>query len=315
MSEAASAAPMPEASAETPEANSAQGGAPAAKSNNPGVQAVLDGNKKPEAPAKETQAEKRFRLAGKVDGKEEVWEGTESEMLARLQKGSAADKRMAQAAEERKKHDARKEAIKKDPNALWKMAQEEFGIEDIDTLAEQRLLEKYKLQEMSEEQKAAYDKDQRLKAYEAQEQERKAQEEARQREEAETHQWKRIEADFTQALEKTGLPGSMEMLRSMAEIAQMNLKYDLELTPDQMAAEVKDREEQAAKKYQARFASKAGEDLLGSLGDEVTEKVRQALLARAKGKKTQTQAAKPLTPKAEETKPMTREEWRKYLRS
>lgn len=269
-------------------------------------------------PAVTTPTEpKRFQLKGKVDGTEKVWDLDEAGIVARLQKAEASEARMREAAEIRKAEEARRERIKKDPFAVLK---EDYGVENFEELAEARLAEKYRKELMSDQERQQYELQEKLKAFEARENEAKEKEVQARRAAQEEKIFKQTEQTFTEALAKTGLPGDMKMLAMMAEIGQVNLKYGLDLTPEQMAAEVKDR----LKGSMAPLKALKGDTLLQHLGEDVVEEVRQTLLARARGKVGQPATAQPPAappaqkPEVDEDgfprKMNSMREWRKFLK-
>jgi|SRR5579859_7499529 len=246
------------------------------------------------AEAKKEVERRKYKL--RVDGGEQELALSDDEISVRLQKGLAADKRMAEAAEIRKQFAAFREAVKRDPFGVLK--DPAFGI-DLEAEAEKRLADKYRqqLREAQIAQAQTEEEKQRLKLQsDLDERERKLkeyadkekvwQEDQAQRAQAEMDQrvFQEIESDFMEALQAEGITKSYETLYMMAEIARLNLDHGIELTPRQMAAEVRGRvEAQNSKLEQAVRSGLQGQDLLDYLGESTVKAVLQAAKAKLRG--------------------------------
>lgn len=296
MSDAPAAAPSsaPSAPASTP-TPSAPTSAPA-----PTSQASSTPTPTPSAqPTPATPEKQKFKL--KVNGQEKELELSHEELIQRLQKDEAAELRMQRAAEQEKKFAARDEALKKDP---LKYLSDELKLENLDAIIEDRLAEKYRLEAMSEEERRQVELTKKLEHYEKQE--AKRQEEVKQQEykAAVDRAFQDRERLYTDALSKSGLEGNMELLATMAQIDLQLLEHNeglppeeqINLTPEQLAAEAKARFEKPMAAYKGKLAKLEGEALLSELGKEVVDRVLKASLAKL-GTASAAKALKPAAPK------------------
>jgi hypothetical protein len=226
----------------------------------------------------------KIRLAGKVDGQEFAEELTQEELVARYQKMKAADKRLAEAAEQRKQLETKLARLKQNP---WDALKED-GL-DLRALAIQKLAEEFQAEQLKAQDPKEYeklqlqrqleDRDKQIKEYESRV---KAEQEAQVVAQARTE----IMETYGSALQKTGLPINEETAAKMIEIGIMNLEHGIDLTPEQLAAETRayfeGLETKAAERVKGRYTSLKGEDLVKELGDDVVKEVQRVLLARAR---------------------------------
>jgi hypothetical protein len=281
------------------------------------------GSEKP-APDAQTEAQKaaerrKYRL--KVDGQEREEELSDEEIAVRLQKGYAADKRMAEAAEIRKANKELRELAKKDRRALLK---ELGGIEDVDAWIEQEYAQRIKKELMPEPERKQLEIQQRAEAAErrAAELEARIQAEAQSRQDAVLAQ--QIEETYTQAFKVAGLDWSPENVEAMGRKHLEYLEMGVDLTPQQLAAEVKaditGRERGLEEKYRAKLASLDGAQLLEFLGQDVLKKALRASVDKFKAPPPALNQAEPVQqkPSDDADKPrrriITEAEWRKQFR-
>lgn len=325
------AAPAPATSAPAAPATPApQGAAPgatapaAAKRPLPGAPSVA-GSATPAAaptePAAPKPPEKRkFKL--KVDQQEVEEELSDDEVTVRLQKGRAAERRMQEAAQIRKEFAELKALAKSDPALLLK---ELAGLEDPDAWAEQRLAAKWKRDVMPEAERKAEDQAKELEGYKA----KIAAFEAEKTQAAEAKQMAALEAQteaaFKRAFEVSGLPWTPEHLDAFGKIALEALDYNMDLTPEQMAAEVKaqlgKQDNESTERAKTKLLSLKGDDLLTALGDEAVKEVIRASVAKRQAAQQQQAVVtgQVITPKAkapevvEKPKFRTTADWRKQF--
>jgi hypothetical protein len=287
----ASAAPSESSSApNTPAAPRADATSPgkAPHSTAPkGVEKLIDRDEPAKKDAGPSDAEKAAQKAAekrkyklKVDGAEEELELSDDEITLRLQKERAASKRMQESAELKKKFAEAVDLIKKDPFSALK--DPAFGL-DLEQLAEQRLIEKYQREMLPEEERQRMDMEKKLQEYQRREQEAH---EAQQRQayEAQVAQvQQQTEQDFLKALELAGAGKDYEVLAEMVDLAKHALgEYGLELSPEQLAAEVKSRREARETKAWEKARGLRGDALLKQLGDEVVQEVLRLSVSRVK---------------------------------
>jgi Txe/YoeB family toxin of Txe-Axe toxin-antitoxin module len=234
---------------------------------------------KPEAPVAETPAEKKRRIKYKVDGaeKEVDLDSLDDATLAtKLQFAEAARTRMQEAAELKKAVQNLITEIKKDPFAA--LNDPAFGL-DLESMAAERLKAKFREAQMSPEeqerlrlQKELEDRDAKLRSIE-EEKKSAAHRELVEKIHAES------EKEFMSALEAVKLPKNHHTLNMMADIAEMNLDHGLELTPQQMAAEVAER----VRSSTAQVVKGLSDDqLVEYLGSDVVKRILKHSLAKVK---------------------------------
>ncbi len=239
------------------------------------------------APAAPTPAEeRRHKLKLKVDGNEEEWEGTDADMARELQLSRAARKRMQEAAEKSKSVDSFMERVRKDPmNALKDPS---IGV-DIKELVKKQLIKEYEDEQLKAQDPREYELREakaQLEAFKAEKQ--KAEETAKEaaerqaQEEMDARVRTDLETKFIQAMEQSDLPKDRHTLAEMARVAQVNFAKGLDLTPAEMAQEVKERMDSNAKRY---LSNLKGEQLAKRLGDDVVKEVQRYLLQKARGAK------------------------------
>lgn len=244
----------------------------------------------------ETAAERKARLLKlKVDGQEidyDVDSTPDEKLMKDLQYSHAAQKRMQEAADLRKKFQDFVNNVKQDPFKVLK--DPIFGI-DLDKLAEQRLAQRYQEQLLSPQEQQVLQAQREAQQYKAQlEQIQKAQELQAQKE-LDARIEEETKRDFRLALEKSNLPPNDLTFGMMAQVASEALAEGLELTPQQMATEA--RERMSAMSQQV-FSGLKGEQLLSYLGDSVVKEVLRTAVA-----KFQKPAVQPALIADPETKP------------
>lgn len=295
----APAAPSAPSASSSPSAPSAPASKGPATASAPGTAAGVDAKSvdpvaSPQTSAPQAPAKQRFKL--KVDQEEFEAEYTPEQLQTELQMARAARKRMQEAADIRKKWVQIQEMAKKDPDAVLR---ELAGIEDTDAWKLKAVEQKWKKDLMPEHERkladlqAAHDKMQR--ELEAERSQRQQEWQAREQAKLEAQ----LEADFKAAFEAAQLPFEGEYLERFGKLALEALEYGVELTPAQMAAEVKAQlaaeEKQRQEAYVGKFRGLKGDDLLNVLGDEVAKEVIQAALA--KHNKALTSTEPPPSPK------------------
>lgn len=254
----------------------------------------------PEAPPEAPKpVETRFKRKLKVDGQDLELDLSEQELDTRLQKSIAAEKRLQEAAEERKKLQAAAKLLREDP--FNPKVSQALGV-DLRAMAEKLLFEQYKAdqeaQQLSPEQRLQQEleKERASKAdlERRYQEEREAEKKQVQMEETKRRLWTETQQTFEKALASAELEKNPETIMHMAEVAKLNHDYKLQLTPEQLGAEVKARiDGQRDRLHKAVLGGLKGEGLLKHLGDDVVREVLSASVARVRGV-----PAKPVTPAA-----------------
>lgn len=252
----------------------------------------------------------KFKLT--VDGEEiedEVdWNDKES-LKKKLQLAHAAQKRMGEAKAAKAKAFEIIKAFEEDPKNVFKR----LGAKG------REAAEAFLLEQIQEEMLDPKDKELRdLKKYkeemEAEREKTKAEKEKAALVEQETKYAQEFQATIIGALEKSGLPKSPELVKRMASVMAKNLDLGIELTPDELASEVRS-EIQGLLKSIVKDAD--GDHLLGLFGEDIGNKIRKSDLRKLQEKQSsvfqspKTQSAS--SPKKQEGRPMSMDEWKKQL--
>lgn len=237
----------------------------------------------PDAPAKETPAQaevrkeiERRKYKLKIDGQEREEELSDDEVAVRLQKGAAADKRMQESAELRKQVNQLIEHLKANPFEALKhfdvdvlaLAQEKLAQQYQESTLPPHEIEKLKLQRELDAERAKWKtlEDEKLEA------ETKATNE---------REYQQLYRTFDSALQKLSVPVNQTTLRLMAQTMKDAEANDLELTPEQLAAEV---DAQVGGWTSSYLKDLKGETLVKRLGPEVVREVLRTEVARVKAK-------------------------------
>jgi hypothetical protein len=248
-----------------------------------------------EAQKAEEKWKRKFKL--KVDGQEYEEELDEVAITTRLQKAHAAEKRMQEAAESRKRQqqliDLGKENFEEAAKALWgldprahyeKMLADEYDrqLQEADMTPEQRAL--------AEKERALAEREAEVKKWrDEREQEKQNAELTQQRQSEERY--------LSEALELSKLPKTHESLYYLAETASLNEEMGIELSPEQVANETRERLKSISNHVLDGFDNDdAG--LVRWLGEKRIQQVRRFLVAQAKGIKQPAPVVAPREPEA-----------------
>lgn len=229
-----------------------------------------------------------------VDGVEEALEYDDEEKLrVDLQLAKAARKRMQEAARD-KKALAEMQASLKDGEKVWE-ALKAAG-HDPDALAAARLQRQYEMAQLTPEQRAVAEAQQRAEAAEARAKaiEEKIQQEAQQK--ADAAVWAEFEPKLLAAAEKAALPTDAQTMDLLGRVGLEFANAGIELAPEQIVAEVERRQGMRVMKYlpSAPVKMLAGavksmpvDKLMAVLSEAgLYEPVRQAMVAAWRAKRT-----------------------------
>lgn len=259
-----------------------------------------------EGSSEEAKPEPR-RYKVKVDGNEE--EVDEETLLKAYSKIKAADAKFQEAAQIRKQSEQFIHLLKTDPIKV--LSNPKLGIEF------RKLAEEYLVSQLEEE--SLDPKEKEFRAYKKQvdemNAEKKRQEdvvESKRASELRDHYQNDYSTKITAALESSGLPKTQQTVKSMAFYMSEGLKRGYDLSPNDVAALVK---QDYIDQQKALFSSLDGDDLEAMVGAEVAEKLRKNSLKKLK---PQTQAPKsysaPRKQKSpKDTEKLTKDQWRKLL--
>lgn len=266
------------------------------------------------APKVETAAEKRARILKlKEDGEEfeyDVSSKSDEELARDLQLSRVARKRLQETSAEKERITAVLELFKNDP---WAAA-EELGV-DLDGLAEKRIAQKYREQTLPEHERAVLQAKREAEALAAKVAKYEQTEKQRVQAEAQKAMAAQVEKEFRTAITQHGLPDGDETLSLMATVAKRALAHGVELTPAQMAAEVK---EYMTGIRRHSLTGLKGEALVKELGDDIVREVLTYLSASRKAAQKQVQPTAPKFQVSDDAPPkrkiVTSAEWKEFLR-
>jgi len=267
---------------------------------------VVETPKEEELKKEETQSLlKKFKL--KVDGEEieeEIDLADEARLIKELQLARAAKKRMAEAQDEKRKLFELAKQFENPEEFLIKMGDK--GTE----IAEKLLLKKLQAEMMTPEQRQFLEMQEKLSRYESLEKEAKEREETERMSQLESAEIEKQQKIIVDALTKTGLPPSPELIKRAAALQFKNNQLGLELDSNDLAQEVMSEITGIIKSL---VKSSEGENLLKLLGDDTAKKIRKYDIDKLKekqkmgGTKTLTQTSMPETKKRSY---QTMDEWR-----
>jgi hypothetical protein len=241
----------------------------------PGTSAKAPGDTtKPAGDGKEVV---RFKANG------QMVEFTKEELIRRASKDYAGDQKLASAASESKKIKAMLQALNSD-EGLFEVAKA-LG-KDPEAMLEAHLKRRAEMAQMTPEQREVAELRAEKARLEAErEQDRQASETSK-RQVMEKEAWTRVEAEAMSVLDKVDLGGmgKAEGLFLLADAAEANLAYGLDLTPEELIAEVQSRVDRSKNELATRMRKGLTDDaLLNHLGNDVVQEVLRAAIKRLKG--------------------------------
>jgi len=215
-----------------------------------------------------TAQKEKFKLL--VDGQEveeEIDFNDKEGLRKRFQLAHAAKKRMEEANEQKRKAFNILKEFESNPESMLKR----MGPKGRE-LAEKFLLSQIQEEMLSPEEKEFRDLKKYKESTEAEKQ--TAQEKIRQEAEAkrEYEIAQNFQATIIEALAKSGLPKSPDLVKRFAGVMKKNLEFGLELTSDQLAQEVKSEMTALLKSI---IGSAEGDQLISMFGDDVAKKIRR----------------------------------------
>ncbi len=288
------AAPTPAAAAQKEGLKEALG-VPATKVPNKGVPEAKPATKEA------TPAEVRKHKL-KVDN-EEV-EVDDDELKRGYAHNKAASKRMEEAAAYRKQAE-QAFAMLKDPAQLRKLLEDpRIGV-DFRKVAEDYLWEKIQDDQLTPEQKKQREVEVELSKYRESEKAAKADAETREAEALQNKYAEEYETKIMTALEQGGLPKTRAAVRRMAQYLQLAVQHNLEVTPQDLVARVK---QELMEEHKSMYSTGDASALVSILGEDLVKKLREADLKRLKSTQPESQRkpASQVKPKKSGDKPRQR---------
>ena len=206
-----------------------------------------------------------------VDGVEKVLTRTQARTL--IQKAGAVDRRIQEAAEERGKAEALLKLFEEDPEA----ALAKIG-KDPTKVLEAYLAKKAKLELMSPEQREKHKLEEELAAERAKLKAIEDERRTKAQEEQDAKVAESLEAELIAAADAHQLDRTPETLEMMADVALELVELGLQVTPNQVAAEVARRQTEYVEARDKKVLSRLTDDakLLAYLGPELVKRVKAA---------------------------------------
>jgi hypothetical protein len=258
----------------------------------------------------EAAAEKRLKLKLKVNGKDEDWEGTEEDLQRDMQKGRAYELTVKQERQVADKARRLLQLAKDNPEAMLA----ELG-HDFDSLAEARLSKRAQDALKSPEQLAIEERDRKIQEYEAREAQRQEEAEAAAREHMDKQLWQEAEPQWMAALQAMDLDKDAWTLREMARVGKEAHAIGYDLTPAQMAQEVRAKEEKRFTRYVANLSA---ERLVKKLGPAKMREILQFSVAQLQSQPAFSKPSSTPAPRTERESStpdyVSESEWRRRLR-
>ncbi len=233
---------------------------------------------KPNTPAATPEPDpkpRRFRFKGNVDGKDVEEDLSEDEIQVRLSKAAAAEARLREAAELKRKFHQAVAAGRDNPAKAFK---DIFGL-DLDQYAMQQLAERYRESTLTPEEQAKRKLERERDDYKKQLDTIEAKRKTDEKRAFEEKVWADTERNILEALKTGGFEKSKAMLHLVADVAEAALDYGIELSPPQLVAEAQKRMQSYVKQV---IPALKGPRLLEFLGDSTVKEVIRAELDRRK---------------------------------
>lgn len=265
--------------------------------------------KQNEPAATTTQAAKE-KLKLLVDGQEierEIdWNDRES-LKKELQLAAAAKKRMGEAGTLKTQAMQIMKAWESGDHSI--LAKHPKGRE----IAEAFLMSQIEAESLTPEQKLQKEKDERLKRFEDKEKQEEEGKKSAAQQKRETELIQSFQKTIIDAIDKTGLPKSPDLVKRMAGLLQKNLKLGIDLSPEDLAQEVKS---ETMGMLKAVMGNATGAQLIEMFGPDLAKQIRKHDIENLKAK-----ANGGFPPKKDELPPpakpekgyMTTDEWKADL--
>lgn len=241
----------------------------------------------------------------KING--ETKEMSLREVIKLNQLENASHAKMKEAAQLMKQVQGVIHMAKTDP----KMFLRETGI-DPEEFAESTLAEKYRMMQMSPEQRKMLEYEQKVKQYEERDKEAKQNYEKEQVSRVEAQEMSRLDTEVGDAWKESGLPKTKYMAAQIAAHMLSSSKQGKPLTAKEAAANVKAAFVSNAREVISQLDAEAIQEILGK---DVLKKIRDWDVKRVTGKSASSGSKSPGSkPASDGPKSFTNQnEWRKYM--
>lgn len=227
-----------------------------------------------QTPAPETKAEQRRLLQLKVDGRDEEYDiDKDLDSIRRFaQIGRAKELRFEDISKRDKELQELERLYKEDPYEALKRAGH-----DPDAIAQRRLEERIKNEQLTPEQREIAQLKQQLEQHKTEAQKFQQEREQEEQQRMQDYQAQRFDQMMTKTLQESGLPKTPETIKRLAGTFLQHFKHGIELDPADAVAMVRESYQEEAR---ALYAALDGEALYGIFGEDMATKLQQAHLAR-----------------------------------
>lgn len=231
-----------------------------------------------------------------------------------LQMSKAASKRIEEAVVSKREAQQLIRALQEDPESVLRNPKI-MGEEKFREIAERYLTKELERQMMTPEQRKAHENEERLRKYEQDEQSRTKQVEGERAKQLETHYAQEFQKTIIDALAASGLPKSPHNVKRMAAVMQKNLEHGLNLDAKHLASIVRD---ERMSEIVSILSEADPAQLLALLGEDVTNKIRKADLAKLKAAQLTPSASSrsggASSPQKKSIPQVTSSEWGEWIR-
>lgn len=208
-----------------------------------------------------------------MDGEPLEEELSEEEVNLRLQRSLAAEKQLKRAQEIQRRLAGFVHGGKEN---LEEAVKQLFGV-DLEQYATQKLAQKFREASLSPEEQARKKLEDERDALRKKLEKEEARRNAESQRQLEEKVWHETEATVLEALRIGGFEKSKAMLHIVADVAEAALDYNLNLTPEQLAAETKRRMQSYVKQT---LPGIKGQRLLEFLGEDTVKEILRAEIER-----------------------------------
>jgi hypothetical protein len=195
-----------------------------------------------------------------------------------LQMSKAASKRMQEASLTKKQAQDFVAMLQQDPMKVLSDPRV-MGEEKFRAIAEAYLTKKIQEQQLTPEQRKSIEMQEKLRNYEENEKKQKDEVQAKQVQQLEEHYAQEYQKTIITALQSSNLPKNPFTVKRMAELMSKNIQHGLELEPNHLAQLVR---EDYQKELAALIGGSDPDQIIAMFGDEMTNKIRKADLAKLK---------------------------------
>jgi chemotaxis protein histidine kinase CheA len=253
------------------------------------------------------------KITVKINGK--MRSLSRDEAVRELQKGMAAQEKFQKAATLTQKNQTLLRALQNPDLGARLAALKELGV-DPDEIAEHRLQARAQQARMTPEQQRIAELESQIAEQERSKVENEERFQSEEQERQDREIWAKTEQEYISEIDKAIKSGQLtnippaEALYLMAECAEMNLSYGLDLPASELIAEAKAKVESARGDLQQKMLTLEGDALLDFLGPEAVKRVASAAVQKFKAGSPLQQLQRPAQISDPEAKP----EPRKWIR-